>query len=179
MTKRIQNAIDIFLDAINEGTLAKGTCVACAVGNLVAHGMESKVVNKDGLFGTKPTFGTEPFVVNSIWSNLFMTDSFGYQSLWSHKPNGLDEMIKQPEYKSLRDAMEKIDFTVDELRQIEYVFETNTKIKYDAYEDHTKEEVRADQIKGLEAVVKLMLTFDEQVDDVKEVFTTKAEAIPC
>jgi hypothetical protein len=173
MTKRIQNAIDIFLDAINEGTLAKGTCTACAVGNLVAHGMESKVVNKDGLFGT------EPFVVNFAWSCLFMTDSDGYQSLGSHKTNGLDEMIKRPEYKSLRDAMEKIDFTVDELRQIEYVFETNTKIKYDAYEDHTKKEVRADQIKGLEAVVKLMLTFDEQVDDVKEVFTTKAVAIPC
>ena len=173
MTKRIQNAIDIFLDAINEGTLAKGTCAACAVGNLVAHGMGSKVVNEDMLFETKP------FVVNSIWSNLFMTDSFGYQSLWSHKPNGLDEMIKQPEYKSLRDAMEKIDFTVDELRQIEYVFETNTELTYYVYRNHTKEEVRADQIKGLVAVVKLMLTFDEQVDDVKEVFTTKAEAIPC
>jgi hypothetical protein len=173
MTKRIQNAIDIFLDAINEGTLAKGTCTACAVGNLVAHGMGSKVVNEDMLFETKP------FVVNSIWSDLFSTDSYGYQSLWSHKPNGLDEMIKQPEYKSLRDAMEKIDFTVDELRQIEYVFETNTELTYHVYRNHTKEEVRADQIKGLEAVVKLMLTFDEQVDDVKEVFTTKAEAIPC
>ena len=173
MTKRIQNAIDIFLDAINEGTLAKGTCTACAVGNLVAHGMGSKVVNKDGLFET------EPFVANSIWSDLFMTDSFGHQSLGSHKSNGLDEKIKQPEYKSLRDAMEKIDFTVDELRQIEYVFETNTELTYDVYKHRTKEEVRADQIKGLEAVVKLMLTFDEQVDDVKEVFTTKAEAIPC
>ena len=173
MTKRIQNAIDIFLDAINEGTLAKGNCVACAVGNLVAHGMGSKVVNEDMLFVTKP------FVVNSIWSDLFMTDSDGYQSLESHNPNGLDEMIKQPKYKSLRDAMEKIDFTVDELRQIEYVFETNTNIKHIDYDVHTKEEIRADQIKGLEAVVKLMLTFDEQVDDVKEVFTTKAEAIPC
>jgi hypothetical protein len=174
MTKRIQNAIDIFLDAINEGTLAKGTCTACAVGNLVAHGMGSKVV-KGGRFD----YTTEPSVDNTNWNDLFMTDSFGYQSLRSHNPNGLDEMIKQPEYKSLRDAMEKIDFTVDELRQIEYVFETNTELTYHVYRNHTKEEVRADQIKGLEAVVKLMLTFDEQVDDVKEVFTTKAEAIQC
>jgi hypothetical protein len=34
MTPRIQKAIDIFLDAINTGNLAKGICSKCAVGNL-------------------------------------------------------------------------------------------------------------------------------------------------
>ena len=43
MTERISKAIDIFLDAVNNGTLAKGTCIACAVGNLVAHGMGGEI----------------------------------------------------------------------------------------------------------------------------------------
>lgn len=34
MTQRIQKAINIFLDAINNGTLSKGDCSYCAVGNL-------------------------------------------------------------------------------------------------------------------------------------------------
>jgi hypothetical protein len=175
MTKRIQNAIDIFLDAINEGTLAKGTCTACAVGNLVAHGMGSKVV-KENFFTAFRHYTTKPDVPNYDWAYLFSTDSYGQQRV---RPGLHKALAEDPRYKKLRDAIEKIDFTIDELRQIEYVFETNTELTYDVYKHRTKEEVRADQIKGLEAVVKLMLTFDEQVDDVKEVFTTKAEAIPC
>jgi hypothetical protein len=167
MTKRIQNAIDIFLDAINEGTLGKGACVACAVGNLVAYGMGSKVVN-DGVF-----FDTEPKVHNNIWGGLFCTVG----NSQTVTPN-IHEAIKHSWYKDLRKAIKKIDFTIDELMQIEFAFETNTKIIHKLYNIHTKEEVRADQIKGLEAVVKLMLTFDEQVDDVKEIFTKKAELIP-
>ena len=169
MTKRIQNAIDIFLDAINEGTLAKGACVACAVGNLVAHGMDAKVV-KDGRFD----YTTEPKVHNNIWGGLFCTVG-NSQTVRTD----IHEVIKNSSFKDLRKAIKKIDFTIDELMQIEFAFETNTKIIHKLYNIHTKEEVRADQIKGLEAVVKLMLTFDEQVDDVKEVFTTKAEAIQC
>ena len=46
MTPRIQEAIDVFLDAINNGTLAKGTCTACAVGNLAAHYTNGKIFRK-------------------------------------------------------------------------------------------------------------------------------------
>jgi hypothetical protein len=167
MTKRIQTAIDIFLDAINEGTLAKGSCVACAVGNLVANGMDAKVI-PNGVF-----FETEPSVPNAIWSSLFCT-SDNRQFVKSD----IHEEIKDSWYQVLQKAIKKIEFTIDELAKIEYAFETNTKIIHTQYDNYTKEEVRADQIKGLEAVVKLMLTFDEQVDDVKEVFTKKAELIP-
>jgi hypothetical protein len=167
MTKRIQTAIDIFLDAINEGTLAKGSCAACAVGNLVAYGMDAKIV-KDGVF-----FDTEPRVHNNIWGGLFCTVG-NSQSVTTN----IHEAIKHSWYKDLRKSIKKIEFTIDELAKIEYTFETNTKIIHTQYDNYTKEEVRADQIKGLEAVVKLMLTFDEQVDDVKEIFTKKAELIP-
>jgi hypothetical protein len=61
--------------------------------------------------------------------------------------------------------------------KIENAFETNTKINCYLYSEYSKEQIRKDQIKGLEAAVKVMLKFDDQQDDVKEVFTRKAELI--
>jgi hypothetical protein len=68
-------------------------------------------------------------------------------------------------------------FTLQELMYIENAFETNTEINCYVYSDYSEEEIRKDQIRGLEAVIKVMLKFDEQSDDVKEVFTKKAELI--
>jgi hypothetical protein len=75
-------------------------------------------------------------------------------------------------------AISYTDFTEEELSQIEYTFEKNTSIHADDYYFHTKEEIRQDQIKGLEAVVRVMLKFDKCQDEVQEVFTSKAELIP-
>lgn len=171
MTPRIQKSIDIFLDAINEGTLAKGTCAACAVGNLVAHGMGAKVVtDKQGYYRARDSKGTR--VVNSVWNQFFMTDNTGYT--FSFLP-----FSDITEFPDLQKAIDNIGFTLEELAKIEYAFETNTRISYDEYCEWTPEEIRADQIRGLEAVVQVMLQFDEQQDDVKEVFTSKAKLIPC
>jgi hypothetical protein len=54
-------------------------------------------------------------------------------------------------------------FTIDELAEIEYTFETVAR--------------HQGVIHALEAVVKVMMNFDDNVEDVKEVFTNKAEAI--
>lgn len=159
MTPRIQRAIDIFLDAINEGTLAKGSCAACAVGNLVANAINYKPVIEGS------------FQPNTAWRFLFMT-SCGEQTI---TPYGSDYYYGIKQGKKL---ITKTEFTEKELAAIEFAFETNTEINFPKYEYHTKEKVRADQIKGLEAVINLMLTFDEQTDDVNKVFTEKAELIP-
>ncbi len=158
MTKRIQNAIDIFLDAINNGTLAKGTCIACAVGNLVAAGMGGVIkVDEEGLRCSKE---------NHHWGMLFTTCG-GEQDFDQNC------LINSSVLKNL----ESTEFTLDELMKIEYAFERNTKLEWVFYGLYSKNEIREDQIKGLEAVVKVMLEFDEQVDDVREVFTNKAELI--
>lgn len=171
MTPRIQKAIDIFLDAINEGTLAKGTCTACAVGNLVAHGMGAKIGYTGDGYRAVDSNGFP--VVVSEWNRFFVTHRDGSRKT-SVRP--FSEITMFPE---LQKAINNIGFTLDELSQIEYAFETNANIKYNEYGMWTPAEVRADQIRGLEAVVKVMLQFDEQEDDVKEVFTSKAELIPC
>jgi hypothetical protein len=45
MTQRFKNAIDALVYAFFNDTLAKGTCAACAVGNIVAHGWGKKVAS--------------------------------------------------------------------------------------------------------------------------------------
>ena len=167
MTKRIENAIDIFLDAINDGTLAKGNCCACAVGNLVAKGMGVKVLPKSE---TYPFFKVDnPKFDNSEWSSLFSTTGDGIQLRQNFSDKRFKGVIER--------TVSKTEFSVEELADIEYIFETNTKMHHINYDAYSKEEIRADQIKGLEAVVKLMLKFDEQPDDVKEVFTNKVALV--
>lgn len=158
MTPRIQKAIDIFLDAINNGTLAKSNCAACAVGNLTA-----------AAIGYKPVLDHWNNQPNAGWEALFFTKTNGKQML----NYGSDREIEQAEI-----LISKTDFSKEELMQIEYAFETNTKILWGNYWLADKEKIRADQIRGLEAVVKVMLTFDDCKDEVKEVFTKRAELIP-
>lgn len=166
MTGRIQRAIDTFLDAVNNGTLVKGTCTACAVGNLVAKGMG----------GTISKFGNTLICnkTNQIWGHLFSTTA-NYQT-----PSPLLSFIRDdPEmWEKIIENIEATEFTEEELKKIEYAFETNTSIYYKEYKNYTAGEIRADQIRGLEAVVKVMLEFDKQSDKVAEVFTEKALLIP-
>ena len=157
MTERVKRAIDIFLDAINNGTLMKGTCAACAVSNLVAHGMGLKLTPST-LFEYDNVSG---------WAIAFTTDASG-QSIW-------EENFKMPEVVQ---CVRATDFTLEELMAIEFAFERAAEISYIEYGNHSPQQVRADQIAGLKAVVEVMLTFDDCKESVEEVFTQKAELIP-
>ena len=148
MTERIQNAIDVFLDAINKGTLAKGTCCACAIGNLIADKINYQIKN----------LVHNPQAPNGLWwkQEGFHTGGINYES----------------------PLLEMLDFTIEEIVEIEKAFEDNTSRSYVDYNFCSKEKIREDQIKGLKAVVEVMMKFDDVKDDVNEVFTEKAESIP-
>lgn len=161
MTKRIENAINVFLDAINNGTLAKGTCVACAVGNLVAHGMGAKIYKEVVEDWTSFNCDKE----NSHWSNLFRT-AYDCQDVFHRK---LDSNVIR--------NIESTEFKLSELMKIEFAFETNTKITFDRYTCHTESEIKQDQIKGLEAVIKVMMEFDNDQFDIQEQFTSKVKMV--
>lgn len=149
MNNRITKAIDIFLDAINEGTLAKGNCCACAVGNLVAHGMNGKISRLENSFNCN--------VKNNEWYNLFLTYvSSGQQDI---RKENLDS-------PAVIACIEATEFTWEELAKIEHAFETNTKIYYANYYCYTREKIREDQINGLAAVIKVMETFDNIESDL-------------
>ena len=157
MTQRISKAIDIFLDAVNNGTLAKGNCVACAVGNLVSHGLGGEITH-DNRFKCS--------VDNTSWSDAFSTSDFEQTVLE-------DKFVNESVVRNI----EATDFTIDELMAIEYAFETKTKIHANSYHHYSPEAIRADQIRGLEAVIKVMMKFDDVKADVKEVFTNKLEPV--
>lgn len=156
MTPRIQKAIDIFLDAINEGTLAKGTCLACACGNLVAKSLGIKPIIHNGQDSYRNTMlHNQPN--GTFWSDSIIGGSYN--------PRGIREI-------------KSTGFTIEEFRDIEEAFENNTRICFSEYSNFSKEEIRKDQINGLKAVVEIMLEFDNQADNIQEVFVDKAKLIP-
>jgi hypothetical protein len=153
MTPRISNAIDIFLDALTNNTLHKGSCYKCAVGNLVREGMLKDPNSQITDLGKGVKIED---IDNADWNKLFVTTPYGRE-------------IRAGNEKEIQKALKCIsytDFTEEELSRIEYAFETNA--------DNFS---RQGMIRGLNAVVKVMLEFDEQKDEVKEVFTNKAELI--
>ena len=160
MENRITRAIDTLLEALNNGTLAKGNCAACAIGSLVA---KAKGVNvSEG--------------ATSNWGLHFST-MHGIQKR-SVEEIIISEAIRVFLRDKIIDGMNQInstEFTKDELMKIEFAFETNSEISYFQYSNYTKKEIIEDQVKGLHAVIEVMKTFDiENKDlDVKEAFTNK------
>jgi hypothetical protein len=165
MTERVQRAIDIFLDSLNDGTLVAGSCAACAVGNLVAANCGVKLYSRLDSDGDKtvtteyntvflPELG-KPARLRS-WVNLFCTSN--------HQTRGNIQDFDSDMQEEMLAIVNRTGFTIDELAEIEYTFETVAR--------------HQGVIHALEAVVKVMMKFDE-VDNsvVKEVFTDKAEAI--
>lgn len=143
MTERIQEAIDVFLDAINNGTLAKGDCSACAVGNLLAHGIKKAGVN----------------INSTLWKYAFCTYDNGKQVI--NKENYDMKIFKYSK------------FTPAELAKIEYAFEINTSIPEWNYVLETPAEIKQDQIRGLHAVIEVMKGMDDVTFNTKDVFTDK------
>lgn len=159
MTERVQKAIDIFLDSLNSNTLVNGTCAACAVGNLIAAGCGIKLSRKYNFVIADNEYFLTPHGAISFtaWNNLFITGEKGQVR------NHLSDYSLENQLQ-MQALIDTTGFTIDELAEIEYTFETVARHK--------------GVILALEAVVKVMMSFDE-VDQstVKEVFTNKAEAI--
>ena len=166
LTPRVKRAIDIYLDAINAGTLAKGTCCACAVGNLVAAGMGAEIIIEKDPFTKEDMFFCNMDI--DSWSLLFMTSSSRIQKIDFDYLNDYD----------VKANISATEFKWQELAAIENAFENASEISFVNYWKYKKAQIRADQIKGIEAVIKVMMTFDDCIDvDVEEVFTNKLNAL--
>ena len=159
MTERVQKAIDIFLDSLNSNTLINGTCTACAVGNLIAAECGIKLSVRDGFVTADNYYFMTPYgpVHFATWNNLFITGEFGQTK------NDLSSYSLEHQLQ-IQALIDTTGFTIDELAEIEHTFETVAR--------------HQGVIHALEAVVKVMMKFDE-VDSsvIKKVFTDKAEAI--
>ena len=165
MTERVQKAIDIFLDSLNDGTLVSGNCAACAVGNLVAANCGVKLYSKvDSCGDVFITLENEDVFLPEIgkparltsWVNLFCTRDQEQRrvNIKNFSSDYQEELLA---------IVNQTGFTINELAEIEYTFETVAR--------------HQGVIHALEAVVQVMLNFDDNVENVKEIFTNKAEAI--
>lgn len=152
MTARFEKAYNALLNAFMNDTLAKGTCTACAVGNIVADAINAKVyIKDDGGFGCDDD--------NSWWSLLFCTSNDG------------QIINKISDDRNVRNYRKKIlkltGYRWDELAKVEKAFENNTCISFDAYYRRTEKEIMEDQFSGLMAVMDVLIDLDEIKDGEK------------
>jgi hypothetical protein len=144
--KRFNDAISALVKGYIHGTLAKGACAACAVGNIVAKGIGCDIVSHDGVFDW---IGQVP-----CWPLVFITESSGNQSI-----------LPENYFGSIKDQIDSTGYTWQELAKVEKAFEQNTKISFENYENVTPEEIDKDQLNGLYAVVDVLC----EIEGIKEV----------
>ncbi len=140
-SERFNKAIDALYNAFFNETLVKGSCHACAVGNIV--------VNAQGgtYTGTASTIRSN--VANATeWSSLFVT---------CDKEQEIN-IEKYPE-KAKR-LQELTGYSAKELAMVEYAFECATEIMGSRYPISSKQEILEDQYKGLCAVFDVLLELE-------------------
>jgi hypothetical protein len=150
-SERFNRAVQALVSSYFNSTLVKGNCSACAVGNIVAAGIEGKVYSKEiGNYITyrcdKPNYG---------WRNVFLTVG-DEQGIWPHNYEGIPKEI-----------IDATGYSWEQLAMVEKTFEVNTKIFFDDYKRYTPEQIDADQYEGLMAVVDVLCQI-EGIDDASE-----------
>ncbi len=165
MTERFKNAYDALYGAFMDGNLSKGTCTACAVGNIIAHSLNGKIIKEYIDFHGSILTDFKCDVNNTFWSQIFITINF--EQFLIEDTVGYEDKIKKIKQLTGYDYIE--------LSEIEYAFETNTKICFTKYCKKTDLEIMEDQFDGLMAVMDVMIKLDEIKDgDVyKQTFKNK------
>jgi hypothetical protein len=167
MTQRFEKAYNALYNAFMNNTLAKGTCTACAVGNIVADAMGAKVYKTEW----------ESFITfhcnysNHWWGKMFVTYSDG---------QSITKISEDSEVKKLRkNILNLTGYTWRELAKVEKAFEENTEIPFDKYNQYYPEEVMEDQFKGLMAVMDVLIELDEvkEGNSYKETFKHKFQTV--
>jgi hypothetical protein len=149
MTARFEKVYNALYNAFMNDTLAKGTCTACAVGNIVADAMGEKItIDEDGWYNCE--------IDNAWWNDMFYSNDFGQL---------ITTIEMDPQVKNLRKRIYALTgYKWNELAKVEKAFEKNTEIEYCNYDIHTKEEIKEDQFKGVMAVMDVLI----KLDDIKE-----------
>lgn len=167
MTQRFEKAYNALYKAFMNDTLAKGSCAACAVGNIVADAMGGKVYKRSSGFELSSRFEYKCDVFNSWWSDMFITTHCG-QTIYTTKQNS-----KVSDYR--KRIKELTGYTWREMAEVERVFEQNTKIVHSRYCDYSEKEIMEDQFNGLMAVMDVLIELDniEEGNKCKETFRNK------
>lgn len=144
-SKRFNDAIDSLVQGFMDGTLAKGSCHACAVGNMVAKRSAINITRcKDT--GSLCWQGCVP-----QW----------YSYIYENPEYRIDRMTN---YLGMKECT-TTGYSVKELRRIESAFEGATKIPERLYKKKGKKAVMADQYAGLMAVLDVLMDIEGIEED--------------
>lgn len=160
MTKRFEKAYNALCDAFFKGTLAKGTCTACACGNIVAAAMgESVLLNPEKI---ECSFGP------SNWGTARTFDIYR-----------MKYVPQDPVYAghTQRNIEELTGYSPLEMCEIENAFEKTCKIMVHSYLDHKEEEILEDQYNGLCAVFEVLCELDNEEVNYKERLQTHPKLV--
>lgn len=152
MSKRFNNAISALYDGFFKNTLVKGTCSACAVGNIVARAAGCSVVKDNDLVGH--AFYHSSGESNVYWGMLFNTDNYGMQRF--SKPSNVGTEFLALALRNIKPT----GYTVSQLGAVEKAFERASRIVYTDYEYYTEDEIIQDQYKGLVAAIEVLCAIE-------------------
>lgn len=153
---RFDRTIQALVTAFFQGTLVKGDCRACAVGNIVAHCNQIKLnvhkILKDPVNYNKQI---------GEWRKVFVTDEDGFQKTRPENYEGLSRII-----------IDSTGYQWMELAKIENAFEKSTKFYERSYTKLNTVEIMQDQYNGLMAVVEVLCEIEgiENPSEYKEMF---------
>lgn len=143
MTERFNKAYNALTRAYFEGALAKGTCLACACGNIIYDAIGDPVTKED--------------LLGEIRGIRTLKRTMTYE-LWSSKREYNGRIFTA--YDRYKHEINVAGYTAEEFAQIENTFEFNTEISYQRYSIEDEQSILEDQYKGLCAVVDLLLALD-------------------
>lgn len=152
-SERFTNAISALIKGFFNETLVKGSCKACAVGNIIANSMSYTTKKLDNGIVWNNQNGL-PVDVN--WFSVFCTNSAGKQRISPHFFKG-----------KAKEEIESTGYSWQILAECESAFERATVIGYSWYDTHSQDKILADQYKGLIAVVEVLCKH-EGIEDVQE-----------
>lgn len=156
MTERFRKAYDALVRAFFEGTLAKGTCVACACGNIIFDAVGDNVTKDDLL--QERSHCQRFFDVPEKRTRAF--------KLWGNKRRRLGSgWVANPEDEN---EVNVAGYTAVEFAKIETAFEGNTTISFMNYPAYSEHKILEDQYKGLAAVVDVLIELDESTENPDE-----------
>lgn len=168
MTQRFEKAYNALYNAFMNDTLAKGTCTACAVGNIVADAMGAEVYSQEDDMNSITFHCSND---NHWWQKMFVTDSHGQT---------ITKISEDSKVKQLRkNILNLTGYTWRELAKVEKAFEENTEILFNDYLESTPQQIMEDQFNGLMAVMDVLIKLDEvkEGNSYKETFKHKFQTV--
>lgn len=144
MTKRFEKSYNALYNAFMNNTLAKGSCMACAVGNIIADAMGLSVEKNNDEY--EYTCSGD----NKWWSELFLTA--GNTQIFCNINDDCLRYRKKIKYLT--------GYSWKEMAKIEYAFEINTKYNYLMYDEMSEKDIMDDQFNGLMGVMDVLLELD-------------------